>query len=262
MIRWRAHRHVLRQPVGWFESDFAGRIANRIMQTPPRRATRCSRPSTRSPSPRHLHRRGLSCWPSRPAAGDAAGAGSSLYRPDPLDDPPRRARVARPRPRCAVAVTGRVVDSLYQHPLGQAVRPSRPRAELCQEAIENARTTFQKEMRIVTKMDVALTLLNGFLIVGVVGLGDLALVTGGDLGVVAAAVGAGPAAEQHDLLDHVGAVLASAEPRRGGRGWRRSPSRHAGRQARRQAAGISARADRDRGACRTTTAAARAGCRT
>ena len=35
MIRWRAHRHVLRQPVGWFENDFAGRLANRIMQTPP-----------------------------------------------------------------------------------------------------------------------------------------------------------------------------------------------------------------------------------
>ena len=34
MIRWRAHAHVIRQPVGWFESDFAGRIANRIMQTP------------------------------------------------------------------------------------------------------------------------------------------------------------------------------------------------------------------------------------
>ena len=35
MMRWRAHTHVLRQPVGWFESDFAGRIANRIMQAPP-----------------------------------------------------------------------------------------------------------------------------------------------------------------------------------------------------------------------------------
>ena len=35
LIRWRAHRHVLRQSVGWFENDFAGRIANRIMQTPP-----------------------------------------------------------------------------------------------------------------------------------------------------------------------------------------------------------------------------------
>ena len=30
MIRFRAHDHVLRQPVGWFESDFAGRIANQI----------------------------------------------------------------------------------------------------------------------------------------------------------------------------------------------------------------------------------------
>jgi len=35
LIRWRAHRHVLRQSVGWFENDFAGRIANRIMQAPP-----------------------------------------------------------------------------------------------------------------------------------------------------------------------------------------------------------------------------------
>ena len=35
LVRWRAHRHVLRQSVGWFEDDFAGRIANRIMQTPP-----------------------------------------------------------------------------------------------------------------------------------------------------------------------------------------------------------------------------------
>ena len=36
LVRWRAHKHVLRQSVGWFEDDFAGRIANRIMQTPPR----------------------------------------------------------------------------------------------------------------------------------------------------------------------------------------------------------------------------------
>jgi ATP-binding cassette subfamily B multidrug efflux pump len=34
LIRWRAHRQVLRQSVGFFENDFAGRIANRIMQTP------------------------------------------------------------------------------------------------------------------------------------------------------------------------------------------------------------------------------------
>lgn len=35
LIRWRAHKHVLRQSVGWFENDFAGRIASRVTQTPP-----------------------------------------------------------------------------------------------------------------------------------------------------------------------------------------------------------------------------------
>jgi ATP-binding cassette subfamily B multidrug efflux pump len=28
LLQWRAHRHVLRQPVGWFRSDFAGRISS------------------------------------------------------------------------------------------------------------------------------------------------------------------------------------------------------------------------------------------
>ncbi|MBQ0767322.1 MAG: ABC transporter ATP-binding protein, partial [Sulfitobacter litoralis] len=32
LFRWRGHRQVLRQSVGWFEDDFAGRIANRTMQ--------------------------------------------------------------------------------------------------------------------------------------------------------------------------------------------------------------------------------------
>ncbi|MGB0507729.1 MAG: ABC transporter transmembrane domain-containing protein, partial [Pikeienuella sp.] len=35
MVRWRSHRKVLRQSIGWFEEDFAGRIANRVMQTAP-----------------------------------------------------------------------------------------------------------------------------------------------------------------------------------------------------------------------------------
>ena len=34
LVRWRAHRQVLRQSIGWFENDFAGRIAQRVMQTP------------------------------------------------------------------------------------------------------------------------------------------------------------------------------------------------------------------------------------
>ena len=32
-VRWRAHRHMLGQPVGFFQNDFAGRLANRVMNT-------------------------------------------------------------------------------------------------------------------------------------------------------------------------------------------------------------------------------------
>ncbi len=34
-IRWQTHRYVLRQSVGYFQNDFAGRIAAKIMQTAP-----------------------------------------------------------------------------------------------------------------------------------------------------------------------------------------------------------------------------------
>jgi ATP-binding cassette subfamily B multidrug efflux pump len=34
-IRWQTHRYVLRQSLGFFQNDFAGRIANKLMQTAP-----------------------------------------------------------------------------------------------------------------------------------------------------------------------------------------------------------------------------------
>jgi ATP-binding cassette subfamily B multidrug efflux pump len=35
LVRWQNHWHVVRQSWGFFQSDFAGRIANRVMQTGP-----------------------------------------------------------------------------------------------------------------------------------------------------------------------------------------------------------------------------------
>jgi ATP-binding cassette subfamily B multidrug efflux pump len=35
MIRWQTHRYVLRQSISYFQNDFAGRIANKVMQTGP-----------------------------------------------------------------------------------------------------------------------------------------------------------------------------------------------------------------------------------
>ena len=190
MMRWRAHRHVLRQPVGWFESDFAGRIANRIMQAPP-------------------------------AAGDAVfqvfdmaafacttfvGALLMLADADPRLMVPlilwligylalMRWTIRRAGPAATAssearsAVTGRVVDSYTNIHSVKLFAHQSQELDYAKEAIENARAAFQREMRIVTKMDIVLTALNGLMILGVAGLAmwlwthNLATV-----GVVAAAV--------------------------------------------------------------------------
>ncbi|WP_413867890.1 ABC transporter ATP-binding protein [Albidovulum sp.] len=171
LIRWRSHRHVLRQPVGWFENDFAGRIANRIMQTPP-------------------------------AAGDAVfqtfdavafaittliGSVALLFDADPRLTVPlliwialyllllrwtvRRVGPASTRSSDArSAVTGRVVDSYSNiHSVKMFAHDTRE-IDYAGEAIETARKAFQAEMRLITRMDVALTALNGGLIVSVTGL--------------------------------------------------------------------------------------------
>ncbi|MFY0693024.1 MAG: ABC transporter ATP-binding protein [Paracoccaceae bacterium] len=170
LFRWRAHRHVLRQSVGWFENDFAGRIANRIMQAPP-------------------------------AAGEAVfqvfdaitfslayfiGAAILLSDADPRLALPLliwfalyAALVAWTMKRVGPAskassdarsmTTGRVVDSYTNiHSVKLFAHHDRE-IDFAKEAIETTRQTFAREMRIFTLMDLMLVTLNGFLIVAVVG---------------------------------------------------------------------------------------------
>ncbi|WP_171134824.1 ABC transporter ATP-binding protein [Ruegeria sp. HKCCD7221] len=189
LIRWRAHKHVLRQSVGWFENDFAGRIANRIMQTPP-------------------------------AAGEAVfqvfdaisfslayliGAAVLLMAADPRLLLPLlvwfvlygllvRWTVARVGPASQAAsdarsaVTGRVVDSYTNIHSVKMFAHDAQELDYAREAIEETRRTFQIEMRIFTIMDAVLVTLNGLLIVGVVGWAIALWMQGSaSVGVVAAA---------------------------------------------------------------------------
>ncbi|MGB0966560.1 MAG: ABC transporter ATP-binding protein [Halocynthiibacter sp.] len=189
LIRWRAHKHVLRQSIGWFENDFAGRIANRIMQTPP-------------------------------AAGEAAfqvfdamtfavaylvGAAVLLIGSDPRLVLPliawfglyillvrwtmkRVGPASKAASDARSAVTGRVVDSYTNIHSVKLFAHDDTEIKWAGEAIEKTRKTFQAEMRIFTKMDVMLVTLNGFLIVGVVGWGVwLWMLGSASVGVVAAA---------------------------------------------------------------------------
>ena len=189
LIRWRAHRHVLRQSVGWFENDFAGRIANRIMQTPP-------------------------------AAGDAIfqifdaitfaiayliGAAVILYEADVRLLIPlmiwlvmygalvrwtlkRVGPASQASSDARSAVTGRVVDSYTNIHSVKLFAQNDHEIDYARETIEKARQTFFKEMRIFTTMDVVLVLLNGVLIVAVVGWALLLWMQGAaSVGTVAAA---------------------------------------------------------------------------
>ena len=189
IARWRGHRHVLRQSVGWFEDDFAGRIANRIVQTPP-------------------------------AVGEVVfqvfdaltfsfayiiGALILLGDADPRLILPLliwgvlygfliRWVVRKITPASEASsdarsqFTGRVVDSYTNiHSVKMFAHHDRE-VDYAKDAIEYARRTFQHEMRLYTIMDVSLSLLNGFLIVGVVAWA-ISLWIGGtaDVGVVALA---------------------------------------------------------------------------
>ncbi len=189
MIRWRAHKHVLRQSVGWFENDFAGRIANRIMQTPP-------------------------------AAGEAVfqvfdsitfslayfiGAGVLLMQADVRLMVPlliwlslyavlvgwtvKRVGPASKRASDARSlVTGRVVDAYSNIHSVKLFAHSSHELDYAKDAIEHSRKTFQQEMRIFTIMDVTLVTLNGLLILGVVGWAFWLWMQGAaSVGVVAAA---------------------------------------------------------------------------
>ena len=189
LIRWRSHKHVLRQSVGWFENDFAGRISNRIMQTPP-------------------------------AAGEVVfqvfdaisfslaymiGAAILLMAADPRLLVPLLAwfalyallinwTVRRVGPASKAAsdarstVTGRVVDSYTNIHSVKMFAHHDSELAYARDAIEYTRQTFQTEMRIYTIMDAVLVTLNGLLIVGVVGWAIYLWMQGqASVGVVAAA---------------------------------------------------------------------------
>lgn len=85
-------------------------------------------------------------------------------------------------------VTGRVVDAYTNIHSVKLFAHNTREVEYAKEAIEHARQTFQNEMRIYTVMDVVLTLLNGLLIVAVVGWAFWLWMQGqASVGVVAAA---------------------------------------------------------------------------
>jgi len=189
LIRWRAHKHVLRQSVGWFENDFAGRIANRIMQTP-RSAGEVVFQVFDAISFSLAYLLGAAVLLS---VADLRlllplMAWFALYGCLVVWTVRRIGPASKAASDARSALTGRVVDAYTNiHSVKMFAHHDRE-LDYARDAIDHTRTTFMKEMRIFTLMDVMLVALNGFLIVGIVGWA-IALWTQGaaSVGVVAAA---------------------------------------------------------------------------
>ncbi|KEJ90672.1 ABC transporter ATP-binding protein [Sulfitobacter donghicola] len=170
LIRWRAHRQVLRQSVGWFENDFAGRIANRIMQTPPAAGEVVFQAfDALSFSLAYLIGAAILLTTADPRLLLPLAIWFAVYLLLSRWTIRRVGPASKAASDARSAVTGRVVDA-YTNIHSVKMFAHHDREELyAKEAIEEARRTFQQEQRIFTTMDFSLVMLNGLLIVGVVG---------------------------------------------------------------------------------------------
>ena len=169
-VRWRAHSHMLGQPVGFFQSDFAGRLSNRVMQTGP--AVEDS-----------LYMAFEGLWF---AATYAIGAAVVLAQIDIWLAIPLliwlglyvlyvrsiALRVAKASEKWSDArsmVTGRVVDAYSNIETVKLFAQNGREEAYVLSAMRRLRLRFQRFLRLMTELSLGLTALNGVLIVGVLG---------------------------------------------------------------------------------------------
>ena len=170
MVRWRAHRHVLRQSVGWFQNDFAGRIANRLMQTPPAIGAVV-----------YQFFDALTYSVVYILAAIILLADVDLRLTIPLIIwlvaylalsivfIPKVGQASKLSSNARSSITGRVVDSYTNIESVKLFAHHDKEENYAKEAIENTRQRFFAEMRLYSWMALGINLINGALLFSVVG---------------------------------------------------------------------------------------------
>jgi ATP-binding cassette, subfamily B, multidrug efflux pump len=171
LIRWQTHWHVVRQSWAFFQNDFAGRIANKIMQTGP--ALRETVVMTLD-AVWYITVYGTSALlilltvDARLAVPLAFWFAAYILM--------LRFFVPRLRDRSRIMsearsmLTGRIVDSYTNILTVKLFARAREEDAYVQEAVDEHTTLFHQQLRLVTRMVVSLATINACLVVATAGL--------------------------------------------------------------------------------------------
>ncbi|MEX0853099.1 MAG: ABC transporter ATP-binding protein [Bauldia sp.] len=167
LVRWQTHRYVLRQTVGFFTNDFAGRIASKIIQTGPA-----------------LRESVVQVCDALWFVTIYSISSLILFgQIDPWLTVPLAAWIAVfilvlvyfvPRIRkCSVIVsearsmlTGRIVDSYTNIQTVKLFAHTTREDEYARDAVEDHTAKFRRSTRLITKMSSTVVVMNGLLIGG------------------------------------------------------------------------------------------------
>jgi ATP-binding cassette subfamily B multidrug efflux pump len=165
LIRWQSHFHVVRQSWSFFQNDFAGRIANRMMQTGP--ALRESAVAT-------VHAVWYIIVYGTTAVVLLAGTDPRLCVPVVLWFAayitllrvfvPRLRDRSRDTSEQRSLLTGRVVDSYTNILTVKLFARARDEDAYVREAISDHTEIFQRQLRLITLFGLSLATINGLML--------------------------------------------------------------------------------------------------
>ncbi len=167
LIRWQSHWHVVRQSWTFFQNDFAGRIANRVMQTGP--ALRESVVASTNAvwyiivygSSAVILLARIELRLAIPMLVWFCGYGLMLYY-----FVPRMRDRSRAMSEVRSKLTGRIVDSYTNILTVKLFARARDEDDFVRETVDEHTGTFRRQLRMTTRYILTLNLLNAFLIVG------------------------------------------------------------------------------------------------
>jgi ATP-binding cassette subfamily B multidrug efflux pump len=171
LIRWQTHTYVLRQSLGFFQNDFAGRVANKIMQTGPalRQSMVQAIDTVWYVAVYWLSALVMFAQADVRLVGPLvlwfAGYVATLWY-----FVPRIRNFSAAASEARSALTGRIVDS-YTNVLTVKLFAHHDREDVyARGALEDVLDTWSRSLRNVTLLELMLFSLNGLLIVGLSGL--------------------------------------------------------------------------------------------